>query len=282
MMAHGGNVDYFNAEAAAAADETVSFSFGANWKKFLEGFNDEALGRAKKSFTEFTHVPRLDEHEFLDVGCGSGLSSLVALRLGAQRVVSVDIDPHSVECARALREKFEIPESRWLIEQGSVLDPAFMESLGRFSYVHSWGVLHHTGAMWSAVDNVIRCNTAPGGLFHLALYNKHRTSQQWLSIKRWCNWSPRLVFPLVKWAYVSALFAKMSLRLRSPLTYVRQYNANRGMNFFRDVDDWVGGLPYEFASPGETVDYLSDREFLLVRLTTTDSCGCNEFLFRRD
>jgi 2-polyprenyl-3-methyl-5-hydroxy-6-metoxy-1,4-benzoquinol methylase len=282
MKAQSGNVDYFNAEAAAAADEKISFSFGANWKKFLAGFNEETLRRAEKSFVEFTHLPRLVEHEFLDVGCGSGLSSLVALRLGAQRVVSVDIDPHSVECARALREKFEIPQSRWEIEQGSALDPAFMESLGRFSYVHSWGVLHHTGAMWSAIENVVRYNTTAGGHLHLALYNKHRTSQRWLTIKRWCNGSPRVVFPLVKWAYISALFAKMSLRLTSPVSYVRQYNAERGMNFFRDIDDWIGGLPYEFTSPGETMDFLSDRGFSLVRLKTTDSCGCNEFLFRRE
>jgi hypothetical protein len=194
----------------------------------------------------------------------------------------VDIDPHSIECARALRERFEFPEGRWEIEQGSVLDGAFMESLGHFSYVHSWGVLHHTGAMWSAVENVVRSNTATGGRLHLALYNKHRTSQRWLEIKRWCNRSPRLAFPLAKWAYISALFAKMSLRLKSPVKYVRQYNDQRGMDFFRDVDDWIGGLPYEFASPGEVVDFLSERGFSLTRLKTTDSCGCNEFLFRCD
>jgi 2-polyprenyl-6-hydroxyphenyl methylase/3-demethylubiquinone-9 3-methyltransferase len=181
-----------------------------------------------------------------------------------------------------LREKFEIPESRWAIERGSVLDASFVESLGRFSYVHSWGVLHHTGTMWSAIENVIRYNRAPGGLLHLALYNKHRTSPRWLAIKRWCNRSPRLAFPLVKWAYISALFAKMSLRLKSPVKYVREYNAERGMNFFRDIDDWVGGLPYEFASPGEVVDFLSERGFSLARLKTTDSCGCNEFLFKRE
>ncbi len=81
MTSQSGNVDYFNAEAAAAADERISFSFGANWKKFLERFNEDTLRAAEKSFVEFTHLPRLDEHEFLDVGCGSGLSSLVAVRL---------------------------------------------------------------------------------------------------------------------------------------------------------------------------------------------------------
>ncbi len=196
-------------------------------------------------------------------------------------MVSIDIDPHSVECATVLRKRFAIDESRWEIRRGSVLDAAFLESLGRFSYVHSWGVLHHTGSMWPAVENVVRQNTAPGGLLHFTLYNKHRTSKRWLAIKRWCNQSPRLAFPLIKWAYISALFTKMSLGLRSPLKYVRQYNSLRGMDFFRDVDDWVGGLPYEFCTPEEAADFHADRGFVMLRIRTTDSCGCNEFLFRR-
>ncbi len=149
-----------------------------------------------------------------------------------------------------LRERFAIDESRWEIRRGSVLDAAFMESLGRFSYVHSWGVLHHTGSMWTAVENVVRQNTAPGGLFHLALYNQAPHVPALAGDQAVVQSSPRVAFPLIKWAYISALFTKMSLRLRSPVNYVRQYNSQRGMDFFRDVDDWVGGLPYEFCTSG--------------------------------
>ena len=35
--------------------------------------------------------------------------------------------------------------AHWRIAQGSVLDKAYMESLGTFDIVYSWGVLHHTG-----------------------------------------------------------------------------------------------------------------------------------------
>lgn len=273
------NTDYYNAEAADVAQEAVSFSFGANWKTFLQRFDDAALAKAERSFVAFSRIPLLDDHDVLDVGCGSGLSSLAAIRLGARRVVSVDIDPSSVDCATALRERFGISEDRWSVYQASALDEGFMRSLGRFSYVHSWGVLHHTGDMWRALDNLLRFNVARNGLLHLALYNRHCTSPRWLAIKRLCNRSPRRWFPLIKWGYIGALFCKLALRGKSPLRYVRQYAFERGMNFYRDVDDWLCGLPYEFATPAETVDFLSDRGLYLVRLRTTDSCGCNEFLF---
>ena len=134
----------------------------------------------------------------------------------------------------------------------------------------------------AGLANVIEHNIRPDGYLHLAIYNRHRTSRRWLTIKRLCNRSPRLWFPAVKWLYVSALFAKMAIKGRSPVTYVRQYKSNRGMDFYRDIDDWVAGLPYETATPAELTDYLNDREFVLHRLRTTDSCGCNEFLFRRE
>jgi 2-polyprenyl-6-hydroxyphenyl methylase/3-demethylubiquinone-9 3-methyltransferase len=178
-----------------------------------------------------------------------------------------------------LRAAEDIAEDRWTVKQGSVLDEAFLESLGRFSYVHSWGVLHHTGAMWRALDNLLRFNAAADGWVHIALYNAHRTSNRWLRIKRLCNRSPHLAFPLIKSAYVTLLFARMLTRFQSPLRFVRDYRSTRGMSFFRDVDDWLGGLPYEFCTPGEVVDFLTDRQFTLRRLLTTQSCGCNEFLF---
>src|SRR5688572_12408812 len=134
--------EYYNAEAARAANEDITFSFGANWKRFLSQFDEAMLLQAERSLVEFTKMARLDGHDFLDLGSGSGLSSLAAIRLGARRVVSVDIDPNSVACGVALRQQFGVPEHRWQIQSGSVLDPIFLESLGRYSYVHSWGVLH--------------------------------------------------------------------------------------------------------------------------------------------
>ena len=41
----------------------------------------------------------------LDVGCGSGILSLAALRLGAERVVAVDTDPLAIDATRANAER---------------------------------------------------------------------------------------------------------------------------------------------------------------------------------
>ena len=55
----------------------------------------------------------------------------------------------------------------------------------------------------------------------------------------------------------------------------------RGMSFWRDVIDWVGGLPFEVATPEAVVDYCQLRGFRLTRLVTTQRNGCNEFVFVR-
>jgi 2-polyprenyl-6-hydroxyphenyl methylase/3-demethylubiquinone-9 3-methyltransferase len=271
-------VSYYNAEAAEAANEKVSFSFGANWKKFLARYSDERVAKAIRSLVEFNRLERLDDYDFLDVGSGSGLSSLAAVRLNARRVMSVDIDPHSIDCTQHLRTTLQVPESRWEIVQGSVLDVAFLQSLGRFSYVHSWGVLQFTGDMWQALANLMEHSVAERGLLHIAIYNEHPTSKYWLRIKRLCNRSPRFWSPIIKWSYLAALFSKMTVTGKSPVSYVRNYSSQRGMDFFRDIDDWIGGLPYEYATPAKTVDFFSDRGFSLLRIRTTDSPGCNEFL----
>jgi 2-polyprenyl-6-hydroxyphenyl methylase/3-demethylubiquinone-9 3-methyltransferase len=281
MSEHRSNAGYYNAEAACAAEEQVSFSFGENWKKYLARFDEDRLAHAERSLVDFNKLPRLDEFDFLDVGSGSGLSSLAALRLGARQVVSVDIDPHSIDCTRQLRGRFQIPETRWQIVRGSVLDVPFMQSLGRFSYVHSWGVLQFTGAMWQALANLMEHSVAENGLLHVAVYNEHPTSKYWLQIKRLCNRSPRFWSPLIKWSYISALFGKMTITGRSPWRFLREYKSRRGMDFYRDIDDWIGGLPYEYASPAKTVDFIADRNFSILRIRTVDSPGCNEFLCRR-
>ncbi|HEY1598568.1 MAG TPA: class I SAM-dependent methyltransferase [Pirellulales bacterium] len=271
---------YVNQEAAEVSGETIGFSFGANWKRFLAAVDEPVIAKAVQSFVNFTHLKRLDDYDFLDLGCGSGLSSLVALRLGARRVLSIDIDPNSIDCARNLRQTQGIDESRWEIRHGSVLDEAFLESLGRFSYVYSWGVLHHTGSLWRAVDNVLRHNVEGDGVFHTALYNTTPSSARWLKIKRICNRSPHFLFPVLSRCYAALLLTKMLTRFRSPIRFLRDYRQVRGMTFLRDIDDWFGGLPYEYCTPDETVDFLADHGFSLLRLRTTRSNGCNEFLFR--
>jgi 2-polyprenyl-6-hydroxyphenyl methylase/3-demethylubiquinone-9 3-methyltransferase len=69
----------------------------------------------------------------------------------------------------ALRQRSGIDADRWQIMQGSVLDSAFMQQLPMADVVYSWGVLHHTGAMWPAIDAAAACVQADG-LFAIAIY----------------------------------------------------------------------------------------------------------------
>ncbi len=57
-------------------------------------------------------------NSFLDVGSGSGLFSLAAMRLGADRVHSFDYDPQSVGCTKELKRRFPPPRNTYMDDRG--------------------------------------------------------------------------------------------------------------------------------------------------------------------
>ena len=271
-------------EREVAAGER--FEFGRNWTRFLELVDDTRIRQAEESLSAMLREPTLEGKTFLDIGSGSGLFSLAARRLGAT-VRSFDYDPHSVNCARELRRRYDAGTSAWTIEQGSVLDAAYMRALGTYDIVYSWGVLHHTGRMWDAIDAAARA-VAPGGKLFIAIYNDQGSrSDRWKTIKRLYNRLPSPLRPLLA-AVTSApdegkALARAVLRGR-PGDFVRRWRANnaRGMNHWRDIIDWVGGYPYEVAAPEEIFDFCRARGFTLIGLRCKGvGLGCNEFVFER-
>jgi len=140
------------------------FQFGKNWQRFLSILDEERISEAERSLKEMLEIDNLHGKTFVDIGSGSGLFSLAARRLGA-KVHSFDYDPVSVACTKELKRRYFNDDSKWSIEQGDVLDKAYIESLGQFDIVYAWGVLHHTGAMWQALENIIPLVGKGGRLF---------------------------------------------------------------------------------------------------------------------
>jgi 2-polyprenyl-6-hydroxyphenyl methylase/3-demethylubiquinone-9 3-methyltransferase len=262
------------------------FEFGRNWRQFLELLDDTRIERAQEALSSMLRVSNLSDQRFLDIGCGSGLSSLAARRLGAE-VCSFDYDAESVSCTKELRRRFFPGDQRWTIAQGSALDEAYLGSLGTFDVVYSWGVLHHTGRMWDALGAACQA-VAPGGTLFIALYNDLGTrSRRWLAIKRAYNRLPRVMRPIFTAAAIAPQELKNVARMVAagdPAGYLRSWTAynDRGMNHWRDAVDWVGGYPYEVATPEAVFEFCRARGFDLTAMKCGGvGLGCNEFVFNR-
>lgn len=279
--------DMVSTSAPNATDEISAgerFEFGRNWASFADEIDEVRVADAITSLRGMLERESLAGLTFLDAGCGSGLFSLAARRLGAT-VTSFDFDPQSVRTTARLREEFD-PGGSWEVFEGSVLDEALIARLGRFDVVYSWGVLHHTGDMWAACCNVADV-VGPGGTLFVSLYNDQGLqSRLWRRVKR---------------AYVSGgrthqtmILALAALRLYLPSTMLsmlrRMHDPSRaaarrprGMSRRHDLVDWVGGYPFEVARPDEVFDFYRALGFRLERLRTCGGgLGCNQFVFRRE
>jgi len=262
------------------------FEFGKNWAWFLATLNDDKIAEAVASLRDMLEGESLAGRTFLDIGSGSGLFSLAARKLGA-RVHSLDYDPNSVGCTQTLRDRYFPNDEQWTVEPGSALDSAYIRSLGKFDVVYSWGVLHHTGDMWSALANAAIPVADHGQLF-IAIYNDQGSnSVRWLKTQQLYNRLPESLRFLVVWPSFWVLnwrtIVKDTLKLQ-PLKSIRAYGkGGRGMSFWQDVIDWVGGYPFEVAKPEELFDFYRKLGFSLTRLRTAGgSLGCNELVFRKD
>ena len=260
------------------------FKFGENWSRFLKVLNDERIFEAEKSLKQMLGVEDLEGKSFLDIGSGSGLFSLAARRLGA-RVHSFDYDPQSVASTRELKHRYFPEDSDWTVEEGSVLDRYYLESLGKFDIVYSWGVLMMTGDMWRALDYA-GLPVADGGRLFIAIYNDQGAiSKLWLRIKRlYLSGTPGRIFAWATFVpyFVFGALATDLVRRRNPVARYTEYKRSRGMSMVHDWRDWLGGYPFEVAKPEEVFEFYRDRGFVLDKLITVGrKQGNNEFVFTK-
>lgn len=261
------------------------FAFGKNWLDYAAKIDEARIAQAVADLQRLSGRERFDGLSFLDIGCGSGLHALAAVRMGAARVVGVDIDADSVAASRATLARFA-PKTSASFDVVSVFDMT-PETHGGFDLVYSWGVLHHTGDMFRALTAAASL-VQPNGLLMLALYKKTPLCGMWRKIKRWySNAAPASqararsirvgVHRLLEWA-----------QGRSLEDYIQTYSKYRGMDYHVDIHDWMGGYPYESISPAECrsffegLGYRVEREFITApsrRLPGLLGSGCDEYVF---
>lgn len=266
---------------AAEVKRGNRFKFGSNWQRFLRVLDEERINEAERNLKEFLQIESLEGHSFLDVGCGSGLSSLAARRLGAS-VVSFDYDPQSVNCTLELKRKYFLDDQDWNILTGSVLDMDYLKNMGSFDIVYSWGVLHHTGDMWKALENV-KVNTVVDGKLYIAIYNDcGEKTEKWTEKKIKYNSLP----DFLKLPYAIKVWFPIEFRAfrRNPKRFLKawkDYKKSRGMSRWYDMIDWLGGYPYENATAKELIEFYEKDGYSLVKIEPNKGYGCHQIVFQR-
>jgi 2-polyprenyl-6-hydroxyphenyl methylase/3-demethylubiquinone-9 3-methyltransferase len=207
---------------------------------------------------------------FLDIGSGSGLHAVAASHMGFD-VTATDYDQNSVMTTRAMASRFSAQIDSF---QDDILNTNLT---GSYDVVYSWGVLHHTGDMRKAIINAARL-VKSGGTFIIAIYLKTPLCGFWKVEKRIYSWLPKGLQSVIAYG-----FHEFSVAIGA---VPRRDKRVRGMDWFHDARDWLGGFPYESASP-EQVAALVGSDFELMQSFNTRAgsgvvgSGCGEYVFRR-
>jgi SAM-dependent methyltransferase len=261
------------------------FKFGDNWASYASGIDAEAIAEAERGLLRLIPQEALAGGTFLDVGCGSGIHALAAARLGAARILAVDIDPRSVETARVLLGA-NVPHARWSAETASVFDLR-PEQFGAFDVVYSWGVLHHTGDLDTAMRRAAAL-VDTGGLFAFALYRQTRCDGFWTAEKRWYKSASPRAQRTAQRLYGGLFKTALAATGRSFRAYAAKKKTERGMDFDHDVHDWLGGYPYETIAPAAVARLMQElglsevQRFARARKELgLFGSGCDEYVYRK-
>lgn len=255
----------------------IQFSFGKNWKSFVGTISEEAIVAARSDIADWLGEEGVAGKSVVDIGCGSGIHSLCFFLMDAKEIVSFDVDEYSLHATEVLWQKADKP-SNWRLLHGSILNDRFVSTLGTFDIAYAWGSLHHTGAMWDAINNACKLVRSRGFLW-LALYVKGPKYPEHLALKQ--------SFNRASWAGKKLIIARkiwllMKDRLRNhqnPLKWNVKHS--RGMNTYHDLVDWLGGLPYEVAAKDEVEEFCARQGFKMLKVREAPEGSNNIFLLQR-
>jgi SAM-dependent methyltransferase len=254
------------------------FAFGKNWQLYAQNaLTQQKVSEARNSFRKLFAGIDLRGKSFLDVGFGQGLTLFLAQEMGA-KVFGIEIDAENIGALTTTAHLFahcQFPQTHIV----SILDESFIKEHkqnGQFDIVHAWGVLHHTGDMRRALDNSAEL-VKNGEYLVLAIYNKHWSSPIWKVVKWTYNVAPRWM----QWVAIY-LFYPIIYLAKWMVTRENPKSNERGMDFWYNIIDWVGGYPYEYASISEVNALVSRHNFVCLQVIPAQvPTGCNQFVFRK-
>lgn len=260
------------------------FAFGANWSDYARQIDERHIEEAVHGLQRMLGERDLKGMRFLDIGSGSGVHAVAALRLGAAQVHAIDFDPKSVEATKQTLERF-CKGQAWTAARDSVFD-LNPSTDGRYDVVYSWGVLHHTGDIVRAIATAASM-VKPGGEFLVALYRKTPACGFWRAEKRWYSSAGPRAQRVARAVYMGLRDLDLILAGKSPRKMREEYFHSRGMSQEHDVHDWMGGYPYESISPADVNKLIGSYGFKLREQWTQRQrlglfgSGCDEYAFVR-
>jgi 2-polyprenyl-6-hydroxyphenyl methylase/3-demethylubiquinone-9 3-methyltransferase len=147
-----------------------------------------------------------------------------------------------------------------------------------FDIVYSWGVLHHTGSMWDAIDRAMSL-VGPYGLLWISIYQKGPKYARDLALKQKYNAASASEKRWMERKWIAKEMFRRAKRFRNPWGWFQK--TGRGMNSYHDLIDWLGGLPYEVADANEIIQFGRQRELVLEQIGTVKEGGCSNYHLRR-
>ncbi len=260
-------------------------TFEANFKRYMAYYLDEEkLYQAMKNLTEFFRLDSFQGKTFLDIGSGSGLFSIAAQKLNADKVTSVDLFTNLI---KKCKEQYKF-DTQWEIIEGSILDKNIISQIQKHDLVYCWGVVHHTGKMWEAIENVSNL-VKPKGRVYMGIYNesdnigfypdgRFGTSKQWRLIKKIYVNLPSFIQTLFEYYAILSISLIYLLTLNNPIKKLRSIET-RGMNWRTSLKDWLIGYPYEFSPPENVVEFFVKKGFKLIKIRTNNGLLTNHYCF---